>query len=98
MVNQKDIIQWLSAIGFEHDENIYGKKYSKDCTLRVDVSGNGHIYYKASSPTRKQAILDKYLKWRVRFMVYKLYGQTYDEVLVVDPDTPIKKVEYETAK
>ena len=29
--------------------------------------------------------------------VYHLYGLTYDEVLVVDPDTPITREEYETA-
>lgn len=28
-------------------------------------------------------------------LVYQLYGLTYDEVLVVDPDTPITRVEYE---
>ena len=29
-------------------------------------------------------------------LVYQLYGLTYDEVLVVDPDTPITREEYET--
>ena len=30
------------------------------------------------------------------FLVYLLYGLTYDEVLVVDPQTPITREEYET--
>ena len=31
----------------------------------------------------------------IDFIVYKLYGLNYDEVLVVDPETPITKEEYE---
>ena len=31
-------------------------------------------------------------------LVYKLYGLTYDEVLIVDPDTPITREEYEAYK
>ena len=27
-------------------------------------------------------------------LVYHLYGLTYDEVLIVDPDTPITEEEY----
>ena len=27
---------------------------------------------------------------------YKLYNLTYDEVLIVDPETPITREEYET--
>lgn len=28
-------------------------------------------------------------------LVYKLYDLTYDEVLIVDPETPITREEYE---
>jgi len=31
-------------------------------------------------------------------MVYQLYGLAYDEVLIVDPDTPITREEYENQK
>ena len=31
-------------------------------------------------------------------LVYHLYGLTYDEVLIVDPETPIKREEYENYK
>lgn len=34
----------------------------------------------------------------IDFMVYKLYGLTYDEVLVVDPETPITREQYEAKK
>ena len=29
-------------------------------------------------------------------LVYHLYGLTYDEVLIVDPETPITREEYES--
>lgn len=31
----------------------------------------------------------------IDILVYQLYGLTYDEVLIVDPETPIKREEYE---
>ena len=35
------------------------------------------------------------LESEIDFLVYQLYGLTYDEVLIVDPETPITKEEYE---
>jgi hypothetical protein len=32
---------------------------------------------------------------QIDLLVYHLYGLTYDEVLIVDPDTPITRDEYE---
>jgi hypothetical protein len=29
-------------------------------------------------------------------LVYQLYGLTYDEVLTIDPETPITREEYES--
>ncbi len=37
------------------------------------------------------------LEAEIDFLVYKLYGVSYDEVLVVDPGTPITREEYEKA-
>ena len=31
----------------------------------------------------------------IDLIVYQLYGLTYDEVLIVDPDTPITREDYE---
>lgn len=36
------------------------------------------------------------LENKIDFLVYKLYGLTYDEVLIVDPETPITREEYES--
>lgn len=38
------------------------------------------------------------LEGEIDFMVYKLYGLTYDELLVVDPETPITREQYEAKK
>ena len=35
------------------------------------------------------------LEQQIDFIVYHLYGLTYDEVLIVDPETPITREEYE---
>ena len=37
----------------------------------------------------------KELENQIDFIVYKLYGLTYDEVLIVDSETPITREEYE---
>lgn len=38
------------------------------------------------------------LEYQIDFLVYHLYGLTYDEVLIVDPETPISCEEYEAYK
>ena len=35
------------------------------------------------------------LEQQIDYIVYHLYGLTYDEVLIVDPETPIAREEYE---
>ena len=37
------------------------------------------------------------LEYEIDNKVYHLYGLIYDEVLIVDPETPITREEYETA-
>ena len=36
-------------------------------------------------------------KYKIDLLVYHLYGLTYDEVLVVDPETAITQEEYENS-
>ena len=38
------------------------------------------------------------LENQIDFLVYHLYGLTYDEVLIVAPETPISREEYEAYK
>ena len=48
---------------------------------------------------RKQKGLDtSTLESEIDLLVYHLYGLTYDEVLIVDPETPITREEYENLK
>ena len=45
----------------------------------------------------KQRMFDtSALENQIDFLVYHLYGLTYDEVLIVDPETPISREEYES--
>jgi len=37
----------------------------------------------------------KHLESKIDLLVYHLYGLVYDEVLIVDPETPITREEYE---
>lgn len=38
------------------------------------------------------------LDTRINLLVYHLYGLTYDEVLIVDPNPPFTREEYEQSK
>ncbi len=44
---------------------------------------------------KKQGKDTSALENQIDFLVYHLYGLTYDEVLIVDPETPISREEYE---
>ena len=47
----------------------------------------------------KQRMFDtSALENQIDFLVYHLYGLTYDEVLIVDPETPISREKYEAYK
>lgn len=41
---------------------------------------------------------DHHAMTRLDMILYHLYDLTYDEVLVVDPETPITREEYESFK
>ena len=55
---------------------------------------NQILSVKQSDPSADTTVLEN----EIDFMVYKLYGLTYDEVLVVDPETPITREQYEAKK
>lgn len=55
---------------------------------------NQILSVKQSDPSTDTTALED----EIDFMVYKLYGLTYDEVLVVDPETPITREQYEAKK
>ena len=49
------------------------------------MSTRGKSY--STNTSKEETVID--------LLVYHLYGLTYDEVLIVDPETPIKREEYE---
>lgn len=57
----------------------------------IDEKVSRILSAKQSDPSADTTVLEN----EINFMVYKLYGLTYDEVLVVDPETPITREQYE---
>ena len=49
------------------------------------------LYNKTGNPSANTSALES----EIDHLVYQLYGLTYDEVLIVDPETPITREEYE---
>ncbi|MEG1333855.1 MAG: TaqI-like C-terminal specificity domain-containing protein [Bacteroides sp.] len=68
--------------------------------LPIKLTGNQQLFTdlvdeileaKKSDPTADTSALET----EIDFMVYKLYGLTYDEVRIIDPKTPITQQKYE---
>jgi len=78
----------------------YSKRYLKDIPIRIPASG---AQQKLEELTRnilskKQNNQDtKTEEQQIDLMVYHLYELTYDEVLVIDPEPPFSRAEYENA-
>lgn len=60
----------------------------------IDEKVSRILSAKQSDPSADTTALED----EIDFMVYKLYGLTYDEMLVVDPETPITREQYEAKK
>ena len=58
---------------------------------QLDIIVDRILDAKGNNPSADTSLLEQ----QIDFFVYKLYGLTYDEVLIVDPETPITKEEYE---
>lgn len=55
--------------------------------------------YKVSNLKKTNPFYDTTeMEHKIDYLVYKLYGLTYDEVLIVDPETPITREEYNNFK
>ncbi len=66
-------------------------KYDKDIFDKLENYVNAILKSKKENPQADTSELEN----QIDLMVYKLYGLTYDEVLIVDPETPITREEYE---
>ena len=79
---------YIKAFPMPSDKSI--GKYSQKLERLVMAVRNE----KQNAPSADTTALEN----EIDFLVYHLYGLTYDEVLVVDPDTPITREEYEAYK
>lgn len=63
------------------------------------ISSLGKVSKKVLTKKKSNLSTDtSVLENQIDFLVYHLYGLTYDEVLIVDPKTPISREEYEAYK
>ena len=75
-------------------ENIPVVVGEKEQCQHIQDIVNRILSAKQSDPSADTTVLEN----EIDFMVYKLYGLTYDEVLVVDPETPFTREQYEAKK
>lgn len=66
----------------------------EETRIVIDEKVSRILSAKQSDPSADTTVLEN----EIDFMVYKLYGLTYDELLVVDPETPITREQYEAKK
>ena len=64
---------------------------SKEKQIQIKELAKEILADKRTAPAADTSQLEQ----QIDFLVYHLYGLTYDEVLIVDPETPITREEYE---
>ena len=80
-------VRWLA----QNIVNIPIPNATKEQKQRMDLLVKEELHAKQS----KQIAMTNVLEQQIDLLVYHLYNLTYDEVLIVDPDTPITRDEYE---
>ncbi len=103
LLNSTLVMYWLKNKGKMQGENFqvdkepllgipiaYGDMYENMISSKVESI----IYSKVNNI----AIDTKKLETEIDYLVYHLYNLTYDEVLIVDPSTPINREEYDNFK
>jgi hypothetical protein len=99
ILNSKLVLYWLKTMGKRKGDilELYAKplneipiKIPKDIQNFETVVKN-IIENKKEAPQADTSSLENEIDKKV----YHLYGLTYDEVLIVDPETPITREEYE---
>ena len=61
------------------------------CIFYYSVYADALLWFQQGRIVYDTSALDQ----QIDLLVYHLYGLTYDEVLIVDPATPITREEYE---
>ena len=66
-------------------------RYQDNMLKRIEYLVSRILVIKQENPLSDTTIDEQ----EIDLLVYKLYDLTYDEVLIVDPQTPITREEYE---
>lgn len=100
LLNSKLMQHYFSYIGVMTAGGAYTLKAATISALPFKIAQNTNdiadvvqkiLDVKASNHDADVSLLEK----KIDILVYKLYVLTYDEVLIVDPETPITREEYE---
>ena len=104
ILNSKVIGYYVSSFGDKSNQTLFPRvsmKMLKQIPIPIATPEqqqpiinivNGILKAKEINPSADT----KNLEDKIDFLVYHLYGLTYDEVLIVDPETPITRKEYES--
>ena len=65
--------------------------------IRTEKDREIEVFAQQAIRAKEEAIDSASYEKEIDIIVYRLYGLTYDEVLIVDPQTPITREEYEKA-
>ena len=102
ILNSKAVGYYISSFGDKSKQTLFPRvsmKMLKQIPIPIATLGqqqpiidlvNSILKAKETNPSANT----KDLEDKIDFLVYHLYGLTYDEVLIVDPETPITREEY----
>ena len=101
VLNSKAIGYYISAFGDKSKQTLF-PRVSMKMLKQIPIPNNDNVNEitmlvdqiltaKHANPSANISALES----EIDQLVYQLYGLTYDEVLIVDPETPITREEYE---
>lgn len=101
VLNSKAIGYYISAFGDKSKQTLF-PRVSMKMLKQIPIPNNDNVNEitmlvdqiltaKHANPSANISALES----EIDLLVYQLYGLTYDEVLIVDPETPITREEYE---
>lgn len=101
ILNSKLMEYWYRLTVQEHNKTFAEVKIVY--LERIPIKYNRHLENQIISHVARILSINTYNnidfhkeEQQIDYLIYKLYGLTYDEILIVDPQTPIAREEYET--
>lgn len=104
ILNSKFATFYVTKIAFDLTEGAFTKMRTNQLA-RLPINNDNSELYKMISIKTKEIVNSKKISNEINtasieveidHLVYHLYDLTYDEVLIVDPQTPISRKEYES--